>query len=110
MWRISNGLILVLLINQPYFVFARELTDPTRPLEIETETVEDRQVKPVLPRLGFVLIASDRRIAIIDGRRYEKDDYIDSYRVASISEDRVTLVDGSKKIELRLTSTRIKEQ
>jgi len=98
------------MVVQSNFVQAGEFNDPTRPLVSETQPVVDNQVKTVLPRLGFVLIAQDRRIAIIDGRRYEENDWLNSYRIANISKDRVILVDGTKKIELQLNSTGIKER
>ena len=113
MWRqLQNGFFHVVLLIGPLGCLGGELPDPTRPLAGSVPGTGAQKTKRAdsLPVLGSVLVGPHRRLAIIDGKRYRENDLLGSYRLVSIEEDRVTLQDGTKRVELKfLITTRIKE-
>ena len=104
--QVLNAICQVVLIFGPQHCLGTELPDPTRPLEGYVATPGERRTANGLPVLKSVLVGSDRRVVIIDGKRYKKNDRIGSYRLVSIKEDQVTLEDGKNRLQLRLAIVR----
>ena len=86
-----------------------EFADPTKPLigSAVSEALGDK-LDDSLPSLGSVLIGPNRKVAIINGRRYKERDQIGDYWLTEILENQVVLSNGQKRLELRLASKEIK--
>ena len=77
--------------------------DPTRPLFVNAiSLVEDQVPSLVMPTLNFVLVNSQRRIAIIDGERYQENDQFQGFTLVKIWQRRVTLAKEGKMIDIEL--------
>jgi hypothetical protein len=77
--------------------------DPTRPLVVDLMTSVDDQVPSlVMPTLNFVLVNSQRRIAIIDGERYQENDQFQGFTLVKIWQRRVTLAKDGKMVDIEL--------
>ena len=98
----------LMLIATSMMAHAAPLADPTRPLANRFVVLGKMNSESKLPVLGSVLIGEDRRLAIINNRRYADNDNLGDYSVLKISESGVTLVKGSKTVELRLASRGVK--
>ena len=82
-------------------------SDPMRPPLPDRNSV---QSKPALPayRLDSIIIASDRRLAIINGRMLAEGERIGSAQVERIEATRVTLRTGTRSEILTLLPVSIK--
>lgn len=101
------ALLTMLLMGVPAFALAQgELHDPTRPptqAEIEAwfgNGPESRQSSPF--RLQSVLLAPDRRIAVIDGQRLRLGETLKDAQVKAIEPGRVVLERNGERIELTI--------
>ena len=73
-------------------VNAAPFADPFRPpRDIEPSTASAGAAAPGAPRLESVLIASDRRIAVINGQQYTEGMTLGDGRILRISESEVVL-------------------
>jgi MSHA biogenesis protein MshK len=79
---------------------AAPFADPTRPPG--TSDVPASAAPAAAPRLQSVLIAPDRRIAVINGESYRLGDRFGDGRVAKISETEVVIRQGSRNEVLKL--------
>lgn len=98
----------------PALVLAQgEIRDPTRPptqAEIEAwfgNGPESRQGSSF--QLQSVLLAPDRRIAVINGRRLRPGETLDNAQVKAIEPGRVLLERNGERIELTI-GTRLSDQ
>ena len=73
-----NGFLYVMLLSVSQLCLAADLPDPTRPLDEIVQHSSEGTLEEQLPVLRSVLIGSDRRLAIIDGKRYRENDRIGS--------------------------------
>lgn len=80
---------------------AQALTDPTRPPNITAETVGSA-ASDGAAILQSILISSQRREAIINGKTVRVGDKVGNARVASITETDVVLRDGKNSQVLKL--------
>ena len=81
---------------------AAPFADPTRPPNVTAETGSGGQAAAAGPRLESVLIAPDRRIAVISGQRVPLGGKYGEARVVRISESEVVLQNGDQRETLKL--------
>lgn len=81
---------------------AAPFADPTRPPNVNTEAASAEQGALAGPRLESVLIAPDRRIAVISGRAVSLGGKVGEARVVRISESEVVLQNGDQRETLKL--------
>lgn len=83
---------------------AQSMPDPTRPPVIvrPTATASAAPSEAPVPVLQFVLIAKDRRMAIISGRRFDVGDQLGDARIVRITETEVLLRSGAGQTTLKL--------
>jgi MSHA biogenesis protein MshK len=83
---------------------AQSMPDPTRPPFVarSTATGPAAPAEAPVPVLQSILIAKDRRMAIISGQRYDVGDRIGDARIIRISETEVLLRSGASQTTLRL--------
>jgi hypothetical protein len=94
------GLILSCLTSSLGFA---ELADPTRPLVGPSGAASSAQAaRPTIPTLNFVLVNGQRRVAIIDGERYQENDQFQGFTLVRIAQRRVTLAKDGKMIDIEL--------
>ncbi|WP_181918281.1 MULTISPECIES: general secretion pathway protein GspB [unclassified Wenzhouxiangella] len=100
---------IALLMMLPALALAQgELRDPTRPptqAEIEAwfgNGPASGQRSPF--RLQSILLAPDRRIAVIDGQRLRLGESVDNAEVKAIEPGRVVLERNGERIELTIES------
>ncbi len=87
-----------------------EFRDPTRPpaaVQAPTST-RTPQVKAPDWRLSSILIAPDRRVAVISGQALVEGEVIDGARVVKITPAEVLLRRGKREYTLKLTPDRLK--
>lgn len=84
------------------------LADPTRPPD-HSAPAKRTQVSASQWRLHSTLVASGRRLAIVNGRLVGAGDRVDEARVVAIDAGRVTLVASGRRIVLRLLPRDTKE-
>jgi len=108
--------ILLLSLLLPTIALAAEknpLKDPLRPLKSQGSAASSVAKKPVelQPdwRLGAVLVAADRAVAIINGQALQVGDRLHGYQVKQIEPGRVLLKKGQKKLVLRRSGTGLKK-
>jgi hypothetical protein len=89
---------LMVLVTVPV---AAALRDPTEPPRDVVSTLS----APTLPRLTSVLIAADRKLAIIDGNPMVEGTERDGIRLVAVRRDGVTVVLGGERIDLPLNVT-----
>ncbi len=87
---------------------AGALEDPTRPPGLPPPAAAAAAPPPHY-QLTSILIAQQRRIAVVNGRQVQVGDRVDGARVEAIAPDRVTLRKGERPIELSLFLLRVKE-
>ena len=84
------------------------LTDPTRPTDpaafFGTRTAAGGNAWS----LQSILLASDRRVAVINGKRVQEGDRIGSARVIRIRDSQVLLRTGGRSLTLRLLPQTVK--
>ena len=61
-------------------------------------------------RLSAVLISSERRVAVLNGRRLQVGERIGGYRVAAIETDRVVLEKSGRHKIVRRSATGLKKE
>ena len=106
-WRqVRYGICYAVLLAGPLICLASDLPDPTRPLVGKVQASGQAARKASLPVLGSTWMGPDRRLAIINGKRYKENDRIGPYRLVSIEEGQVTLESGTRRLELRLSTNR----
>ena len=71
-------------------------SDPTRPYTAPAES--DRSGL----RLQYTMVSPQRRVAVINGRRYETGARVDGWEIVAIDATEVVLRDGAKEKRLRL--------
>lgn len=88
-----------------------ETSDPTRPLGFGNHTSVAVGAQPTTIELNSILIAQDRRIAIINGQQLRESETIKGVgaQVKKIDADAVTLQQGSKVWRLPLNQTVIRK-
>ncbi len=84
------------------------VTDPTRPTDpaafFGTRTAADGSAWS----LQSILLASDRRIAVINGKRVQEGDRVGSARVIRIRDSQVLLETGGRRLTLHLLPKTVK--
>jgi hypothetical protein len=83
---------------------AQALFDPTRPPQFGSAEPAAAAPRSSVTRLQSVLIARNRSIAIIDGRRLQVGDRLGDATLVSIEPGHVTLQRGAKRERLSLLS------
>lgn len=81
---------------------AAPFADPTRPPNAASETAAGPAAAVAGPRLESVLIAPNRRIAVISGRAVPLGGKYGEARVVRISESEVVLQNGDQRETLKL--------
>lgn len=85
--------------------FAQSLPDPTRPplvARVNAPVVSAAPSETSMPVLQSVLIAKDRRMAIISGQRFDIGDHVGDARIVRITETEVLLRSGAGQTTLKL--------
>ena len=85
-----------------------ELPDPTRPPGISPDAPSAAPSAPREPRLTSIVVAPERRLAVIDGQPVRVGDEIAGARVVTIQPERVRLRRGDETITLRLGGASVK--
>lgn len=75
--------------------------DPTRPPNFASMN-QDAATEPAGPRLESVLIAPDRRLAVISGQQYRMGDKYGEGRIVRITESEVAIRNGEAVEVLKL--------
>ncbi len=108
--------ILLLSLLLPTIALAAEknpLKDPLRPLKSQNSAVSSVVKKPAESqldwRLGAVLVAADRAVAMINGQALQVGDRLHGYQVKQIEPGSVLLTKGQKKLVLRRSGTGLKK-
>lgn len=78
-----------------------DLGDPTRPTGLNAPTAQRAAAQPGWV-LQSILVAPDRRVAVINGRSVRVGETVDGARVVGIDADRATLDAQGRRIDLRL--------
>jgi MSHA biogenesis protein MshK len=100
MKRAATPLVLVLAAGG---IYAAPFADPFRPpREIEAPPASASATPASGPRLESVLIAPDRRIAVINGEQYAEGDRIGEGRVLRITESEVVIARAGREESLTL--------
>jgi MSHA biogenesis protein MshK len=93
-------------------ISSAELRDPTRPLDFSEVDLEAGLQGTTSAHAGYVLqsilVSPTRRIAIVNGERVQTGDEIGDAKVVAIQPWRVHLKGSQGKIELRITTIRVK--
>lgn len=112
-WQPTLALTLMLILNglqpSPAWAGATALRDPTRPLASATagstasgsETTKP-QALPALPRLQLVLIAGQRRYAVVDGELLSEGDSLKGLRILKIHSEAIVIATPNGPRTLRL--------
>jgi MSHA biogenesis protein MshK len=87
----NRALLLLVFLFGSWGVHAAPFTDPFRPPRQFEAPSDDATKAGAAPRLESVLIAPDRRIAVIDGRQYFEGERFGDGRVLRISEGEVVI-------------------
>ncbi len=101
---VFGGLLAVLL--PPNGGSAASLSDPTRPPQRFIAPVVSAPVVPKSWKLGAILIAPQRRVAVINGQPLSVGDQVSGAKVIDIESDRVRLRRGSREFVLDLLPKR----
>lgn len=80
---------------------AQEIGDPTRPTTFRTSAPVETLAQPQW-RLQSTLVASQRRVAVINGRTVREGEMIDGARLLEITAAGVRLERGGQSFELTL--------
>lgn len=89
---------------------AEEIDDPLQPPELEAKSSQSKQAKgPVPLYVNSILIGSDRRVAVINGRLFREGDRISGYVIEKIHTNKVELSHEGKTRLLSLNYLDIKE-
>ncbi len=100
--------LILLLLSAHGSVQAENLDDPMRPPEFAPPGVSAKAKKGW--RLSAIRIDADQRLAIINGRRLEKGDWINRAQVVEILPQQVKLRGADGVFSVRLLRARIKKQ
>lgn len=89
------------------------LRDPLRPLGYKVPPAAS-SIDPVVKkqsdfRLGAVLIANDRAVAVINGQSLQVGETLDGFKLVSIEADKVLLKKEKEEIVLRRSGTGLKK-
>jgi MSHA biogenesis protein MshK len=84
------------------------LSDPTRPTDPAAYFGARKAVSAGSWSLQSILLASDRRIAVINGKRVQEGDRIGSARVVRIRDSQVLLDTGGRSLILHLLPETVK--
>lgn len=95
-WR-NLWLSLLFVLGTGTAQAAAELADPTLPLDRRGQSRPEVQL-----HLNSVLIASGRRLAVINGRQVSENDHVAGARVQRILPNRVIVYRDGRTWELRL--------
>lgn len=100
-WRLLLGVagIGVLWVGSSA-VAAEQLRDPTRPYAVP---IYHEAARPQF-KVNAIIVSSERRIAIVNGKRVGEGDRIDGATVISISKRELTLDVGDRKLTLGLNN------
>lgn len=85
---------------------AASLSDPTRPPQRFFAPLASGPVVQKSWQLGSILIAPQRRVAVINGRPLSVGDRVSGAKVVAIESDRVRLQQGSREFVLDLLPKR----
>jgi len=93
---------------------AESLRDPLRPLGYQSSGQGSKQRQQVKAKtaewhLDGVLIASDRSVAMINGRALQIGDLLEGYKLVKIEQTRVTLKRKKQKVVLHRSGTGLKK-
>ena len=102
-----DSLILLLVLSLlPCMRQAEAFSDPTRP---GSYTAPDAVEKPTQAlKLESVLIGSNRRVAVINGKTCRVGDSVDGARVVAIHADSAELVRDGNKVVLPLLKVKVR--
>lgn len=81
-------------------VAAEQLRDPTRPYSVP---VYHEMVRPQF-KVNAIIVSSERRIAIVNGKRVGEGDRVDGATVVSISKRKLILDVGDRELTLGLNN------
>lgn len=101
---IISGLLVMLMPADR--ASAASLPDPTRPPQRFIAPVASGSVEPKSWQLGSILIAPQRRVAVINGRPMSVGDRVSGAKVVAIESNQVRLRRGSKEFVLDLLPKR----
>lgn len=85
------------------------LADPTRPAAVASGGAGPKIVQPLKWRLTSTLIASKRRVAIINDQAVQVGQAIDGAVLIAVESDSALLRRGGKKIQLDLIAETVKQ-
>lgn len=102
-------LILCALLLCASALQAGSINDPMRPSGVQHKLPPaSEQVSAPSYRLDSILIATDRRLSVINGKQLAEGEYIDKFKVVRIEATRVTLRSGSRSQILTLLPISVK--
>jgi len=107
-------LLVCLLLASAVCANAAKLQDPLRPLgyqvaEAEEQGAAEIEKKQQSWRLGAVLLAADRTVAVINGISLQLGDKLDGFELIKVEPDSATLQHKEEKIVLRRAGTGLKK-
>lgn len=93
---------------------AEQLVDPMRPSGYNVPRpqpqIEEAETDTSSWKLTAVLTATDRRVAVVNGRRLQQGESFNGFTVRKILPDRVHLQKGKKNVVLRRAGTGLKKE
>jgi MSHA biogenesis protein MshK len=104
--HITLPALLLLCIGNFFTHEAKALSDPTRPGSYVTQDAASKPVEAL--RLESVLIARDRRVAVINGKTCRVGDNINGARLVAINADGAELVRDGNRVVLPLLKIQVR--
>ncbi|SHJ78768.1 hypothetical protein SAMN02745165_03174 [Malonomonas rubra DSM 5091] len=109
-----NRFLLILLLLAPVCAGAAKLQDPMRPLGYQVPAAKQQpageaEKKQREWRLGAVLIAADRSVAVINGQSLQLGEKLEGFKLIKVEPDSATLQRKNKKIVLHRAGTGLKK-
>lgn len=91
--------IILLVVSAPTWA---ALVDPTKPPNYQAEVGEDGKPAEPMYSLKMVLIGTERKLALINGRMYSEGDEVNGAKILAIHEDSVEVLKDSGELLLLL--------
>lgn len=108
------GCLFSVLLSLTALAQSGQLVDPMRPRHYEDPqsapppSVEQPSPAPTW-KLTTVLLAADRRVAVINGKSLQVGDSLDGYQLVEILSDRVQLRKNQSRVLLRRSGTGLRK-
>jgi hypothetical protein len=103
---VCKALLGLALLATAQLAFGQQLGDPTQPTALnEPAAAGPAQRAGPRWRLQSTLVADNRRLAVINGRRVAAGDTVDGATVREVRQEGVTLEVDGRRIELRMLGT-----